>query len=90
MQCPSCGTTLSTGMTTCPSCHKPVPNETRLNGMPQRPQIFSAMNITLLTVIVLFLVAGGGGLTYYGQVLHPNDLHAQATVVAETVLQAQG
>src|SRR5258706_15604158 len=90
MQCPSCGTSLSTGMTTCPSCGKPVPNETRLNVMPQRPQIFSAMNITLLAVIVLFLVAGGSGLAYYAQVIHPNDLHAQATVVAQTVLEAQG
>ena len=90
MQCPSCGTTLSTGMTTCPSCNKPVLNETRLDEMPQRPQVFTAMNITLLAVIVLFLMAGGSGLAYYAQVIHPNDLHAQATVVAQTVLEAQG
>src|SRR5437016_14258388 len=77
-------------MTTCPSCNKPVLNETRLDEMPQRPQVFTAMNITLLAVIVLFLMAGGSGLAYYAQVIHPNDLHAQATVVAQTVLQAEG
>jgi len=48
------------------------------------------MNITLLALIVLFLVAGGSGFAYYAQVIHPNDLHAQATVVAQTVLEAQG
>ncbi len=90
MQCPSCGTTLSTRMTRCPTCNKPVPNETRFGEMPQRPQVFTAMNITLLAVIVLFLMTGGSGLAYYAQVIHPNDLHAQATVVAQTVLEAQG
>lgn len=90
MQCPSCGTPLSAGVITCPSCNRSVPTETRPSEIPQRPQIFSTINIVLLALIVLFLVAGGGGLAYYAQIFHPNDLHTQATAVAETVLQAQG
>lgn len=89
MQCKSCGTPLSTGMTTCPTCNKPVPYDIHPDEIAQRPPIFTVMNITLLAFIVLFLIAGGGGLAYYAQVVHPRDMHVQATTVAQAVLQAQ-
>jgi hypothetical protein len=89
MQCTSCGTPLSTGMINCPTCNRPVPYDSHPDEIPQRLQIFSAVNIMLLTLIVLFLIAGGGGLAYYAQDIHPNEMNAQATTVAQTVLQAQ-
>ena len=89
MQCRSCGTPLSTGMTTCPTCNTPISYDTRPDEIAQRPPIFTVMNITLLAFIVLFLIAGGGGLAYYAQVVHPRDMHVQATTVAQAVLQAQ-
>jgi hypothetical protein len=89
MQCTSCGTPLSTGMTNCPTCNRPVSYNSHPDEIPQRPQIFSAMNITLLALIVLFLISGGGGFAYYAQDIHPNEMNAQATTVAQTVLQAQ-
>ena len=89
MQCRSCGTLLSTGMATCPTCNKPVPYDIHPDEIAQRPPIFTVMNITLLAFIVLFLIAGSGGLAYYAQVVHPRDMHVQATTVAQAVLQAQ-
>jgi hypothetical protein len=76
-------------MATCPTCNRPVLYDIHPDEIAQRPAIFTVMNITLLALIVLFLIAGGGGLAYYAKVVHPGEMHVQATVVAQTVLQAQ-
>ena len=59
---------------------------------PQQPRSFSAVTVLLLILVILLLVIGGSGLIYYATVVHPGELHIQATAVAKTVLtnQARG
>ena len=56
---------------------------------PQQPRSFSAVTVMLLILLILLLVIGGSGLIYYATVVHPAELHIQATAVAKTVLTNQ-
>jgi hypothetical protein len=47
-----------------------------------RPRRYSPLSLALLVI-------SGSGLTYYATVIHPAELHSQATAVAHTVLTAQ-
>jgi hypothetical protein len=76
----------------------PSPNTAQPPTVLQAPQLiqarrrYSIATIILLSIVVLLVIIGGSGLVYYAAVLHPNELHAQATAVAGTVFttQAQG
>ncbi len=62
--------------------------------VPQRPpdqqrRGFSTGMRVLLAVVALLIILSGVGLIYYATVYHPNQLHAQATGTAQTILTQQ-
>lgn len=53
---------------------------------------YSPITLALFVTLLLLLVLGSCGITYYTSVTRPAELHSQATAVAQTILttQAQG
>jgi hypothetical protein len=97
MQCTSCKMVLPPGVGICPQCGMATPYNIQNTSQAQLPPTqqvlkthrgITAGMAALLTMLVL-LMLGGSGFTYYVAVLRPQEFHEQATSVANNFLTAQ-
>lgn len=105
MFCTSCGTTLSPGVATCPSCSKPAPYNAAAPHMSSQPfrvptqeqpppvapqqQQVTMSKLTILVILLALLIIGVSGIGYYAVAVRPTEFQIQATAVTQNLLATQ-